>query len=57
MFVYLDDIIIVAPDIKTHMEVLRKVLERFLAAGLTVNREKCEFLKPHTAKVFRIHCG
>lgn len=45
-FVYLDDIIIATPDIDTHLGVLEKVLERLTRAGLTVNREKCEFLKP-----------
>ncbi|KAJ3656579.1 hypothetical protein Zmor_015648 [Zophobas morio] len=44
-FIYLDDIIVATPDFATHSEVLRKVFERLVDAGLTVNREKCEFLK------------
>lgn len=46
VFVYLDDIIIATPTIDLHFKVLEEVLKRLTEAGLTVNREKCEFLKP-----------
>lgn len=45
VFVYLDDIIVATPDFSTHLEVLGKIFERLLDAGLTVNKEKCEFVK------------
>lgn len=45
VFVYLDDIIIATPDFETHMKIMESVLKKLLSSGLTVNREKCEFLK------------
>lgn len=44
-FVYLDDIIIIAPSFEKHLEILTKVLERLISAGLTVSREKCNFCR------------
>lgn len=46
VFQYLDDIVIVTPTFKKHVEVLKLVLERLLAAGLTVGRDKCQFCLP-----------
>lgn len=46
VFVYLDDIIIVSSDFETHVNVLATVLDRLIAAGLTLNREKCHFCRP-----------
>ncbi|KAK3889412.1 hypothetical protein Pcinc_006591 [Petrolisthes cinctipes] len=43
--VYLDDIIIFSKDVPTHLEKLRKVLERLASAGLKLKLSKCEFLK------------
>lgn len=45
VFVYLDDIIIATPDFDSHLLVLEKVFEKLLSAGLTVNREKCSFVR------------
>jgi transposase InsO family protein len=45
VFVYLDDVIVATPDFHQHLDVLEKVLTRLTNAGLTMNREKCEFLK------------
>lgn len=45
-FVYLDDIIIISKDFETHLELLRKVFDRLLSAGFTLNREKCHFCRP-----------
>ena len=43
MFEYLDDIIIVTRTFEEHILWLEKVLRRLVEAGLTVNRDKCEF--------------
>lgn len=43
VFVYLDDIIIVATSFVEHLKWLRIVLEKLQSAGLTINREKSEF--------------
>lgn len=45
VFVYLDDVIVVTPDFNTHIEILTKVLDRLIAAGLTIGREKCNFCR------------
>lgn len=45
-FVYLDDVIIISKDFESHLELLRKVLERLMSAGFTLNREKCNFCRP-----------
>jgi hypothetical protein len=45
VFVYLDDVIVATPDFHQHLDVLEKVSTRLTNAGLTMNREKCEFLK------------
>ncbi|CAB0040813.1 unnamed protein product [Trichogramma brassicae] len=44
VFGYLDDIVIVTETFEQHLAWLEKVLERLNAAGLTINRKKCEFL-------------
>ena len=46
VFVYLDDIIISTTDFEIHLDVLEKVFQRLLAAGLAVNQEKCHFCRP-----------
>ncbi|KAK9752584.1 Reverse transcriptase (RNA-dependent DNA polymerase) [Popillia japonica] len=45
VFAYLDDIIIVTPTFKQHLEILEKVINRIHAAGLTLNRDKCKFCR------------
>ena len=42
VFAYLDDIIIVSNTYEEHLMWLKFVLDRLVAAGLKVNREKCE---------------
>lgn len=46
VFIYLDDIILATPDFESHIRLLKCIFERLAAAGLTVNQEKCEFVKP-----------
>lgn len=46
VFVYLDDIIIATPTFSMHIDILKKTLDKLLQAGLTVNRDKCEFVRP-----------
>ncbi|KMQ84279.1 reverse ribonuclease integrase, partial [Lasius niger] len=45
VFAYLDDIVIVTPTFEEHMSWLKKVLDRIVTAGLTVNPDKCEFCR------------
>ena len=40
---YLDDILIYSEDYQTHVEHVRKVLEKLQGAGLYLKPEKCEF--------------
>lgn len=44
-FKYLDDIIIITQTFEQHLEVLSKVLQRLIAAGLTLGRDKCHFCR------------
>lgn len=46
VFIYLDDIIIVTSTFEKHLEVLEELFKRLKEAGLTLNREKCEFCRP-----------
>lgn len=46
VFIYLDDIIIVTNTFDKHLEVLRELFKRLKEAGITLNREKCEFCRP-----------
>lgn len=46
VFVYLDDIIVVAEDFQQHLDILQKIFERLYAAGLTLSPEKCQFCRP-----------
>jgi len=43
VFVYLDDIIIASPDLKSHLRHLREVFDRLRQANLQINPEKCKF--------------
>ena len=42
-FVYIDDALIASPDLKTNLQHLRLVLQRFQQNGLVINHAKCEF--------------
>lgn len=44
-FKYLDDIVIVTPDIETHFSVLEEVFKRLKESGLTLNKDKCQFCR------------
>ena len=46
VLVYLDDIVVIAPDFQTHLTLLEKVLTRLRGAGLTVSQGKCRFWQP-----------
>lgn len=45
MLLYFDDIIVIAPDFKAHMDCLEEVLRRLQAAGLKLNLMKCKLLQ------------
>ena len=49
VYAYLDDIIVVAETFEEHKRCLKTVLERLVAAGLSLNPEKCVFCKPEVA--------
>ena len=42
---YLDDVIVIAPDFRTHLDRLAEVLQRLQQAGLKVKPKKCELLQ------------
>lgn len=45
-YIYLDDICVCTPTFEKHLEVLKIIIQRIRTAGLTLNREKCQFCKP-----------
>lgn len=47
-FVYLDDIIIMGKDLKTHIENLAKILKRLSDFNLKIQLDKCEFMRRET---------
>ena len=49
VYAYLDDIIIVAETFEKYKECLKMVLEKLVAAGLSLNPGKCVFCKPEVA--------
>ena len=49
VYAYLDDIVIVAETFEKHKECLKMVLEKLVAAGLSLNPDKCVFCKPEVA--------
>ena len=49
VYANLHDIIIVAETFEKHKEYLKMVLERLVAAGLTLDPDKCVFCKPEVA--------
>jgi len=46
LLVYLDDIIVISPDFKTHVSRLREVFEKLRGAGLKLKPSKCTLLQP-----------
>ena len=42
---YLDDIIVIAPDFKSHLARLEEVFQRLKGAGLKLKPAKCELLQ------------
>ena len=46
LLLYLDDIIVIAPDFNTHLQRLEEVLKRLQQAGLKLKPSKCELLQP-----------
>ena len=49
VYAYSGDIIIVAVTFEKHKECLKMVLEKLVAAGLSLNPGKCVFCKPEVA--------
>lgn len=47
-FVYLDDIIVIGPNLETHLDNLNQVLKRLASFNLKIQVDKCEFLKRET---------
>ena len=45
LLLYLDDVIVIAPDFQTHMDRLRQVFQRFRAANLKLKPSKCSLLQ------------
>ena len=45
LFIYLDDLIVVSPDVESHLLTLETVLRKLAEAGLTLNPSKCAFLR------------
>ena len=45
LLLYLDDIIVIAPDFKTHLARLEEVFQRLKGAGLKLKPAKCELLQ------------
>ncbi len=45
LYIYLDDIIIASTDTKSHLDIIKLVLQRLQESGLKVKLTKCEFLK------------
>lgn len=45
VFAYLDDIVIVTATFEEHLNWLKRVLDRILSAGLSINRAKSEFCR------------
>lgn len=45
VFAYLDDIIVIGPTFEKHLEVLAEVIKRIHGAGLTLNKDKCQFCR------------
>ena len=43
---YLDDIIVMAPDFRSHLSRLREVLDRLRGAGLKLKPSKCDIFQP-----------
>lgn len=46
VFVYLDDIVIITKDFKTHIQTLEEVFKRLAKANLTINWDKSCFCRP-----------
>ena len=47
-FVYIDDILVFSPNLTSHVQHLRDILELCFAHGLTIGLGKCEFAVPET---------
>ena len=47
-FVYIDNILVFSPDLTSHIQHLRDLLELSLAYGLMIGLGKCEFTVPET---------
>ena len=47
-FVNIDDILVLSPDLQTHVQNLQDVLELCCSHGLTIGVDKCEFAVPKT---------
>ena len=56
-FGYLNDILVFSPDMETHMEHLRVLLERLQNADLKLKEVKCNFLKRHIQYLGHIVLG
>jgi len=46
LLIYLDDIIVISPNFRTHVSCLRDVFGRLRGAGLKLKYSKCALLQP-----------
>ena len=56
-FGYLDDILVLSPDMETHLKHLRTLFERLRSADLKLKEVKCNFLKKHIQYLGHIISG
>ena len=56
-FGYLDNILVYSPDVKTHLEHLRKLFIKLREADLKLKEVKCNFLKKHIQYLGHIVSG
>ena len=56
-FGYLDDILVYSPDMKTHLEHLRKLFMKLRETDLKLKEVKCNFLKKHIQYLGHIVLG
>jgi len=46
LLIYFDDVIVISPDLKTHVNHLREVFERLRGASLKLKPSNCALLQP-----------
>lgn len=57
LLLYLDDVIVMSPDMDTHLERLEEVFIRFRAAGLKLKPQKCSLLRKQVSYLGHVVSG